>query len=171
MKIATFKNDTEEFIEAREALRLEEISLRDQVERVAAMRRALPQSAKIEDYIFKTCPGGEAVKMSALFKTADKPLIVQQYMYGGGQSNPCPMCSLWVDGVQGIADHLREMANFVVIAEAEPEKLAELVASKGWKNLDFCRLRQGGSRPCVAPCRNRQKSRITFSKPAPVARP
>ena len=137
MKIGKFKNDTEEFKLAREELRREEIALRDQVERVAAMRRELPPSGEVEDYNFKSCPEGKPVKMSALFKDAKMPLIVQHYMFGGAQSKPCPMCSLWVDGIHGISGHLAEVVNYAVIAEAEPDKLYQWFTSKGWDQLDY----------------------------------
>ena len=31
------------------------------------------------------------------------PLVLVHFMFGGQQSEPCPMCTLWADGYDGIA--------------------------------------------------------------------
>src|SRR6187402_3966919 len=47
-----FPNETEEYRKARTALLAEEIELRRHIERVAALRRALPPGGEARDYRF-----------------------------------------------------------------------------------------------------------------------
>jgi hypothetical protein len=47
-----YPNDSKEYREARTALLEQEIELRRQIQRVAAMRRALPLGGKARDYRF-----------------------------------------------------------------------------------------------------------------------
>jgi predicted dithiol-disulfide oxidoreductase (DUF899 family) len=50
----TFPNETGEYRSARNALLAEEIALRQQIEAVAAHRRALPPGGEVpEDYLFE----------------------------------------------------------------------------------------------------------------------
>ena len=49
-------NESSEYLTKREALRLAEIELMRQRERVAELRRSLPEGAPIEDYQLEECP-------------------------------------------------------------------------------------------------------------------
>ena len=44
-------------------------------------------------------------------------------MYGKAQTSPCPMCTLWIDGFNGVAHHLAQNVDFVVVAAADPAAL------------------------------------------------
>ncbi|WP_223281036.1 DUF899 family protein [Streptomyces antnestii] len=44
--------------------------------------------------------------MSELFTAKDRPLIIYHFMYGKLQTDPCPMCTLWIDGFNGVAHHI-----------------------------------------------------------------
>ena len=46
-------NESEEYLSRREELRLAEIELRNQRERVAELRRKLPKGPAVQDYIFE----------------------------------------------------------------------------------------------------------------------
>src|SRR5919204_216655 len=72
------------------------------LKRAAELRRALPHDTEVEDYAFEEAPGRE-VRLSELFTGPDRSLIVYQFMYGGAQTSPCPMCSMWIDGLNGVA--------------------------------------------------------------------
>ena len=74
-----------------------EIALKDQRERVAALRRKLPLDMTIQDYEFRVGPADLAkdgpfpiVRLRELFEVPSKPRVVYQYMYGGAQKRPCP---------------------------------------------------------------------------------
>jgi predicted dithiol-disulfide oxidoreductase (DUF899 family) len=120
-------NESAEYLARREELRLAEIALMEQQERVAAMRRTLPLGQVIADYEFTEGPvdldsGDEParqVRLSELWSAKEHPLVVYHMMYGKKQKTPCPMCTLWVDGFNGVAHHLAQNIDFVVIMAAE----------------------------------------------------
>src|SRR5213080_4514169 len=83
-------NESSEYLAKREELRLAEIELMRQRERVAELRRHLPQGAPIQDYAFEEGPcdlnGGDApvrtVRLSELFTKPNRPLVIYHLMYG-----------------------------------------------------------------------------------------
>src|ERR1700750_1905280 len=95
-------NESDEYLSRREELRLAEIELMRQRERVASLRRQLPEGAIVQDYLFEEGPAeldeGDAptrsVRLSGLFTAPDRPLVVYHLMYGKKQNNPCPMCTM-----------------------------------------------------------------------------
>lgn len=107
-------HESEAYLAKREELRLEEIKLMDHRERVAAMRRALPQGPVLPDYEFLEGPpsleaGDEpirTVRLSELFTSGSRPLVIYHVMYGKKQTKPCPMCTMWIDGANGVAAHI-----------------------------------------------------------------
>src|SRR5256885_15191397 len=107
-------NESPEYLAKREELRLAEIELMRHRERVAALRRTLPQGAAVQDYPFEEGPrelsAGDApartVRLSELFTKPDRSLIIYHFMYGKRQTKACPMCTAWLDGANGVAHHL-----------------------------------------------------------------
>ena len=135
-------NESDNYRMAREALLAAEIDLRAQRERVAALRRQLPIDTDVQNYEFEEGPAElekdgpvSHVRLSELFTDPAKPLVVYQYMYGGAQKNPCPMCTLWVDGFNGVAHHLRQRVNFAVIAQAGIADLRKWARQRGWHGV------------------------------------
>ena len=143
-------NESEEYLAKREELRLAEIELMKHRERVAALRRALPQGAALQDYEFLEGPadldaGDEpihTVKLSGLFTVASRPLVIYHLMYGKKQAKPCPMCTMWIDGANGVAQHIAQNIDFAVVAAADPKALRDHSRERGWNNL---RLLSAGS--------------------------
>jgi predicted dithiol-disulfide oxidoreductase (DUF899 family) len=136
-------DESAEYLAAREELRRAEIDLMRHRERVAVQRRALPQGPLVDDYVFLEGPGdldaGDTpvceVRLSALFTAADRPLIVYHLMYGKKQADPCPMCTLWIDGFNGIARHIAQNVDFVVVAAADLPSLRRHARNRGWDRL------------------------------------
>ncbi|MER7787099.1 DUF899 family protein [Streptomyces sp. NPDC097640] len=136
-------DESADYLAAREELRLAEIELMRHREEVAARRRALPAGPPVDDYVFLEGPAdldtGDApvreTSLSELFTAPDRPLIVYHLMYGKRQTEPCPMCTLWVDGFNGIAHHIARNADFAVAAAADPATLREHARSRGWSRL------------------------------------
>ncbi len=123
----------ETYRQSRERLRAAEIDLRDRIEAVAAMRRSLPPGPVIPDYVFDE--NGHRVRLSELF-APDKPyLIVYHVMYWSKEDDFCPMCSMWIDGLNGVAPHVMQRANFVVASRAPFERLQAWGARRGWDRL------------------------------------
>ncbi|MGP7997729.1 MAG: DUF899 family protein [Streptosporangiaceae bacterium] len=135
--------ESPEYTARREELRLAEIELMRQRERVAALRRALPPGALVEDYVFQEGPrdlaSGDSpvsgVRLSGLFTAPDRALVVYQLMYGKAQTEPCPMCTMWIDGFNGVASHLARNLDFVIAAAADPGALRAHARSRGWYRL------------------------------------
>src|SRR5215471_306995 len=125
-------DETGEYREAREKLRLAEIELLDQIERVAQMRRALPAGAVVSDYEFVEADPSSPVKLSELFTAPDRPLVVYHFMYGKAQTSPCAMCTLWIDGFNGVARHIVQNTDFVVVGAAEPSRLLAHAGKRSW---------------------------------------
>jgi predicted dithiol-disulfide oxidoreductase (DUF899 family) len=135
-------NESENYRKAREELLEAEVALRDQCERVAALRRRLPLETAVQDFVFQEGPAElekdaplTKVRLSELFADPAKPLVVYQYMYGGAQRKPCPMCTLWIDGFNGVAHHLRQRVNFAIIAQVGIGELRQWGRLRGWHRL------------------------------------
>lgn len=143
MQQTNLTNESEEYSARREELRLAEIDEMRHRERVAQLRRMLPQGATLEDYIFYEGPADLAagddtvrsVALSELFSRPDRALVIYHLMYGKAQTSPCPMCTMWIDGYNGVARHLAENLDFAVVAAAEPAALRQHARARGWSNL------------------------------------
>ncbi len=72
------------------------------------------------------------MRLSELFTAPDRALVVYHLMYGKAQTEPCPMCTQWVDGFNGVARHLAQNVDFVVVAAADPEPLRAFARDRGW---------------------------------------
>jgi predicted dithiol-disulfide oxidoreductase (DUF899 family) len=135
--------ETAEYVQRRDELRLAELALVEQQERVAALRRALPPGAVVDDYVFLEGPrdldAGDdpvrEVRLNELFTGPDRALIVYHLMLGKAQTTACPMCTMWIDGFDGVAHHVEQNADFVVVAAAEPDVLRAHARDRGWEHL------------------------------------
>jgi len=127
--------ESNEYRRQREELRIAELDLTGQVERVAALRRRLPADTVVDDYELVDVASGDRIPLSGLFSTPDRALIVYHFMYGKSQTEPCPLCTMWIDGYNAAAPHLTQNADFVVVAAAAPAELLAHAASRGWNNL------------------------------------
>ena len=126
-------NESAEYRAARQALLAEEFELRRHVERVAAMRRALPPGGPVTgDYRFETEDGPS--DLAGLF--GDKQtLVVYNYMFGPERKKPCPMCTNLLDAWDGNADDIAQNVSLVVVARSPLERLVAVKRARGWKNL------------------------------------
>lgn len=124
---------------ARADLLAAEEALRDQVEKVAAMRRNLPGGTPVaEAYRFTEMRDGapQAVSLSELFGNRDA-LMVIHYMWAPRDDNPCPMCSLWTDSYNAVQEHLRQRTAFVVAAKKDIETVQAFAEKQGWTDTRF----------------------------------
>ena len=136
-------NESDKYLSKREELRLAEIELMRQRERVAELRRGLPQGAALQDYAFEEGPADldagdtpiRTVRLSELFSAPNRSLVVYQFMFGKKQTTPCPMCTLWIDGWNGVAHHLAQNVDVAVVAAADPVALRAHARARGWHRL------------------------------------
>src|SRR5215207_6094430 len=136
-------NESAEYLVKREEVRLAEIELMKQRERVAELRRQLPKGATIQDYEFLEGPtsldaGDEPVRkvrLSELFTAPDRSLVIYHFMFGKKQTSACPMCTAWIDGYNGVAHHLAQNVDFAIVAAADPAMLRAHARTRGWDRL------------------------------------
>jgi predicted dithiol-disulfide oxidoreductase (DUF899 family) len=137
------QNEPADYLAKREELRLAEIELMQQRERVAELRRRLPKGAIVQNYEFEEGPtdlnAGDlprrTVRLSELFTGENRSLVVYHFMYGKRNTNPCPMCTAWIDGCNGVAHHLAQNLDFAIVAAADPAVLRAHARTRGWDNL------------------------------------
>ena len=136
-------NESEEYLAKRDELRIAELELMRQRERVAQLRRSLPQGAPIADYEFQEGPADlnagdtpvRTVRLSELFTAPGRSLVIYHFMYGKKNTKPCPMCTLLIDGWNGVAHHLAQNVDVAIVAAADPPALRAHARARGWDNL------------------------------------
>lgn len=152
----TFPNESSEYRAARNDLLRQELSLRRQMETVAAELRALPVGGEVpEDYVFdRIGPDGapETVRLSDLFRDSDT-LMIYHYMFPRHsqddrpgpmqgamadvplEQGPCPSCTALIDMWEGMMPHFEGLGgNLVVVARAPIERVAAFARDKEWKH-------------------------------------
>jgi len=128
-----FPNEKPKYRAARKKLLKAELALRKQVEQVAALRRKLPTGGEVpEDYLFEAEQG--KVRLSELFVNGNT-LVAYSFMFGPAMAKPCPMCTSFIDSLNGNAMHIAQRTNLVVIAKSPLERILEFARSRGWSNL------------------------------------
>ena len=128
-----FPNEGKPYRNARTKLLREEVALRRQIEKVAKARRKLPLGGKIpQDYVFEAEEG--KVRMSELFRNGDT-LVAYSFMYGPNMKAPCPMCSSFLDGLNGNAKQIAQRTNLVVVAKSSIGRILEFARARGWSDL------------------------------------
>lgn len=80
---------------------------------------------EVPDYEFATPNGTE--RLSALFGAHDTLFVIHNMGTG------CSSCTMWADGFNGVFQHLRDRAAFVVSSPDAPEKQRSFAAERGWK--------------------------------------
>jgi predicted dithiol-disulfide oxidoreductase (DUF899 family) len=135
-------NESSQYLTKREELRVAEIELMRQRERVAELRRKLPEGASVQDYQFEEGPrdlnaGDEshAVRLSELFTEPNRSLVTYHFMFGKKNTKACPMCTAWLDGANGVAHHLAQRLDFAVVAAADVPTLRGYARERGWDRL------------------------------------
>jgi predicted dithiol-disulfide oxidoreductase (DUF899 family) len=128
-----FPNENAKYRTARKKLLSAEVALRRQIEKVAAQRRKLPAGGEVpEDYVFESESG--SVRLSELFGKGDT-LVAYSFMYGPKMAKACPMCTSFLDGLNGNAQHIAQRTNLVVIARSPIARIMEFARGRGWSNL------------------------------------
>jgi len=130
-----FPNESADYRAARTALLAEEIELRRHIERVSQMRRALPPGGAVTgNYRFESANG--PVTLADMF--GDKQtLITYSWMFGPERERPCPMCTNFLGGLNGVAADLEQNVALAVIARSPVSRMADFARERGWRNLNF----------------------------------
>ncbi len=130
-----FPGESARYRTARNRLLAAETELRRQVERVARMRRKLPLGGALkEDYVFDA--GAERqVKLSELFREGKNTLLIYSYMFGSKMAQPCPMCTSFLDSIEGAVDHFTQRANLAVVVKSPIARVKKTAKQRGWRRL------------------------------------
>ncbi len=146
-----FPGESDEYRKQRNALLEAEIELRRRVEEIAAMRRALPVGGLVrDDYVFEEGAADltdfdtiRETRLSSLFEPGNDSLIIYNFMYAPDADRPCPMCTAFLDNLNGSAQHITRRANLAVVAKAPIPAIRKWAAGRGWHNLRL--LSSGGN--------------------------
>lgn len=116
-----FPNESADYRRARNALLVEEIELRRQIERVAELRRALPDGGAVTTSYEFVGENGR-VTLEGLF--GDKQsLVVYSYMFGPQRDKPCPMCTSLLSAWDGEVPDITQRVALAVVARSPIERL------------------------------------------------
>jgi predicted dithiol-disulfide oxidoreductase (DUF899 family) len=132
-----FPGESDEYRRARNALLEAERDLRERLEAVARLRRALPLGGRVpEDYVFDA-GGGRTVRLSELFAPGRDSLVVYSFMYGPEAEHACPMCTSFLDGLDRYAPHLTQRLNLAVVARSPIARILDWARVRGWTRLQL----------------------------------
>ncbi|MHB8813522.1 MAG: DUF899 family protein [Steroidobacteraceae bacterium] len=123
------------------------------MEALTAARRALPPGGLVpRDYVFDALRADGAptqIKLSELFAAGKDSLAIYNMMFprhksdgrpraGSGPTaelpideGPCPSCGAFLDQLDGVARHVRQVRNFAVVAKASPERIGVFARHRG----------------------------------------
>lgn len=79
----------------------------------------------VKDYDLAVPEG--TVKLSSLFGDKDTLFVIHNMGTG------CSSCTMWADGFNGVYDHLRDRAAFVLSSPDAPEVQRAFAAGRGWR--------------------------------------
>jgi predicted dithiol-disulfide oxidoreductase (DUF899 family) len=120
------------WLEAREALLVQEKELSKARDAIAAARRALPWVEVTEDYRFSDADGEHT--LAELFEGRSQ-LIVYHFMFGADWEAGCKSCSFLTDHYQGALEHLHARdVSLVAVSIGPLEKLHAYRARMGWRH-------------------------------------
>jgi len=130
-----FPNESAEYRQARTRLLAEEIELRRQIQRVAALRRDLPPGGEAKDYRFLDADGKER-GLADLFGRHDT-LFTYFWMFGPERQRPCPMCTSFVGSLDVPAPDIEQRISMAIIGRSPVARQLEFARERGWRNLNF----------------------------------
>lgn len=120
-----------EWLGARRALLAREKELTRLTDELSTAQRALPWVRIEKDYVFDA-PGGK-VTLGELFEGRSQ-LFIKHFMMGPGAQHQCVGCSLQVDHVEGLLEHLwNRDVTYAVVARAPIEEIEMVRKRMGWR--------------------------------------
>jgi predicted dithiol-disulfide oxidoreductase (DUF899 family) len=143
MSPVRFPGETRAYRTARDALLQAEQDLRRQVEAVAEARRRLPPGGAVpEDYVFEEGARDfndrgptHPVQLSELFAPGKDTLVLYNFMFGEDMDHACPMCSSFLDALDGNARQVEQRVNLAVVAKSPIARLRDFARARPWRNL------------------------------------
>jgi predicted dithiol-disulfide oxidoreductase (DUF899 family) len=131
-----FPNESAEYRQARTRLLAEEIELRRHIQRVAEMRRTLPDGGQAsDDYRFLDADGKEH-RLADLFGRHDT-LVTYFWMYGPERDRPCPMCTSLVGSWDIPSVDVEQRVALAILGRSPVSRQLEFARERGWQHLKF----------------------------------
>ena len=130
---ARVPDESEAYRKARTELLAAEIELRRQIERVAAMRRALPAGAEVPAGLRFVGESGP-LAFSELFGEKET-LMIYSMMFGPQRTRACPVCTSLLEAWNGAARNVQQRVALVVMARSPVERLTAYAEERGWRHL------------------------------------
>ena len=139
----SFPGESALYRKARNELLQAEITLRKNLEDVAALKRALPLGGEVpEDYVFdegatdlEDWQTVRKTRLSELFQSGKDTLLVYSFMFGPEMPSACTSCTSILDGLNGTAPHATQRINFAVVAKSPLERIRTFARDRGWRGL------------------------------------
>jgi predicted dithiol-disulfide oxidoreductase (DUF899 family) len=121
----------EEWIEARRAFLAKEKELTRRRDELSRLRRELPWVKIGKEYVFDA-PEGK-VTLAELFDGRSQ-LFIKHFMMGPGHLTQCVGCSLEVDHIEGVLEHLHNHdVTYAVVARATIDEIEAVRKRMGWR--------------------------------------
>ena len=121
----------DEWLAARTELLAREKSFTRLQDELNEQRRALPWVKVEKEYVFDA-PGGK-VTLAEMFAGRSQ-LFIKHFMMGPGAKHQCVGCSLEVDHVEGILEHLdNHDVSYVAVARAPIDEIEAVRRRMGWR--------------------------------------
>lgn len=121
----------DEWLKARIALLAKEKAFTRSRDQLSVEQRALPWVRIEKDYVFDG-PSGK-LTLAQLFNGRSQ-LIIKHFMMGHSRAQQCVGCSLAVDHVDGILEHLENHdVSYVAVARAPIEAIEAVRERMGWR--------------------------------------
>jgi predicted dithiol-disulfide oxidoreductase (DUF899 family) len=79
--------------------------------------------------------GVQQVRLSELFAPGQHSLLLYGFMFGPKMERACPMCTSFLDSLNGAAPHIRQRMSLAVCARSAIDRVADFGASRDWTNL------------------------------------
>ena len=128
-----FPGESADYRAARTALLAEELELRRHIERVSALRRALPPGGIVQgDYRFEGANG--TTDLGGLFGDRDT-LVLYSFMFGPERTRACPMCTATLGPLDRNARDLEQHVALAVVARSPLPRLEAFGRERGWTAL------------------------------------
>lgn len=121
----------EEWIAARKLLLIKEKEHTRARDELSRQRRELPWVRVKKEYVFDA-PGGK-ITLAELFDGRSQ-LFIKHFMMGPGAPHQCVGCSLEVDHIDGLVEHLQNHdVTYAVVARAPIEEIEAVRKRMSWR--------------------------------------
>src|SRR3954447_7410265 len=80
-----------------------------------------------------------------LFTAPYRSVVIYHFLYGKRQTTACPICTMLIDGLTGVAHHLAENLNLAIVAAADPKTLRAHARKRGWNRLRLLSAGEGST--------------------------